>query len=68
MVALWFFAGAFRYDLAGAESGEAYVLDRFTGRLWTCSTDSVRVVSPSCRSVVFDLPGASVVHTLRSVD
>ena len=67
-VALWLLVGAFRYDLTGGEAGEAFVLDRLTGRVWTCSTDSLRVVSPSCRSVSFHLPGESVAHTLGAFD
>ena len=67
-VALWFLVGALRYDLTGGEAGEAFVLDRLTGRVWTCSTDSLRVVSPSCRSVSFQLPGESVAHTLGELD
>ena len=67
-VALWFLVGALRYDLTGGEAGEAFVLDRLTGRVWTCSTDSLRVASPSCRSVSFHLPGESVAHTLGAFD
>ena len=66
--ALWLLVAGSRYQLAGSEVGEVFVLDRFTGRVWACSTDPGRAVSPACRSVVLELPGRLPFRSLRDSD
>ena len=66
VAAAWFLVAALRYDLVPASPGEALVLDRLTGRIWACGTDPLRVSTPSCRSVVFRVPGGTASHTLAS--
>lgn len=66
---IWNYGLVERYVFSGRAGDAVFLVDRWTGRVWTCTADAVASPTPTCRPVQLRAPASErVVATLGALD